>query len=229
MRRLTAWAAATLAAGLLAWPCWAEVRIEGDPVAAAGKMLRLRAAGDVQGAALIWDVSDEEALDLEEVGDRLLLTGPKGTYKVKLRAVKLVGGKATVETARVTVTIGDAPKPGPAPGPQPTPQPPADLKTLWVILVEETAAAAKDRGKLLSDKALNDRIQAKKHRWRVVDQDAVNSDGRPPADLAPWITRAKAAGLPRLFLVDQDGRILDEGPVPGTAKDLLAKIEKVGG
>lgn len=217
-------------AGALSLPAWAEVRIEGDPVAAAGRMVRLRAAGDVRDAALIWDVSDEEALDLEEVGDRLLLTGPKGVYKVKLRAVRLVGGKATVETARVTVTIGegkpDPVPPGPRPGPQP---PPAPLRQLWMIWVEETADATKDRGKLLSDKALNDRVRAKGHRWRVVDKDAVNSDGRPPADLAPWIERGKKAGLPRLYLVDQDGRILDEGPAPKDAAEALKRVEKVGG
>lgn len=219
-----------LLAGLFFTSAFAEVKIEGSLAAPEYKVLRLRATGDVKDAALLWDVSDEDVLDCEEVGDRLLLTGPPGTYKVKLRVVRMIAGKAIVETARVTIVLG-VPRPQPRPDP-PKPDPPRPTPAggpLWVILVEETAEASATRGKLLGDVALAKRIKDKGHHWRVVDQDAKNRDGNPPADLKPWIERAKKAGLPRLFLVTEKGRIVDEGPAPKTAKELVDLLEKAGG
>ena len=141
------WIGGVLLAGAIFTSAFAEVKIEGKLAIPANQMLRLKATGDLKDAALIWDVSDEEALDLEEVGDRLLLTGPAGTYKVKLRSVRIVNGKATIETARVTIIIGvPPPRPDP-PQPQPKPEPQPTAGPLWVILVEETAEATAKIGR----------------------------------------------------------------------------------
>lgn len=110
----------------------AEVRIEGDLKIDQHKIVRLRAAGDVAGAALIWDVSDEEKIDSEDQPKtgRFLFAAPPGTYRVKLRAIRIdKEGLPIVETARATVVIGDGKPipPNPPPGP-PTPPTPPDPK-----------------------------------------------------------------------------------------------------
>jgi hypothetical protein len=119
----------------------AEIKISGKTETAANTLVRLEATGDVTDAALIWDVNDEERADVEECGKRLLFTGPAGTYKVKLRAVRLAGGKASVETARVTITIGEPVPPVP-PGP---PIPPPSDPFVQALQAAYTADAGTDK------------------------------------------------------------------------------------
>jgi len=134
------WAAALLLVLLLGGSAFAEVRITGETKVPAYRIVRLAAAGDVDGAALVWDVDREDAVDMVEVGGQLLLVGPPGTYKVKLRAFRTRDGKMSAETARVTVVIGDAPPvppgpgpvpPGPGPGPGPESQLVKELKAAY--------------------------------------------------------------------------------------------------
>lgn len=115
----------------------ADLRIVGPAVTPAGKLVRLQAQGDLDGAALIWDVNDEEKADVAELGKRLIFTGPAGKYRVKLRAIRIMDGVPSVETARHLVTIGEAPPVPPGPGPDPKPPtppvpPPPDPLTLKI-------------------------------------------------------------------------------------------------
>ena len=120
------WAAALLLVLLLGGSAFADVRIQGETKVPAYRIVRLSAAGDVDGAALVWDVDREDSVDLVEVGGQLLLVAPPGTYKVKLRAFRTRDGKMSAETARATVVIGDAPPTPPGPGPVPPgPVPPS--------------------------------------------------------------------------------------------------------
>ena len=212
---------------MLAPFAWAELKIEGNEKVAVYKTVRLKATGAAPDAAYIWDVDKEGDIDADESGAKFSFSAPPGVYRIKLRSVSLKDGKTTIETARFSVTVGpDLPDPkpfppDPGPGPKP-PDPPPALKQLWVVVIEETADAAETRGALFRDKALADRMRARGHKFRVADQDVKTADGRTPADVAPWIERAKKAGLPRLFLVDQDGNALHEAAVPATAADLRA-------
>jgi hypothetical protein len=111
-------------------------------------LVRLSAENADPAAALLWDVYPDAA-DVEELGDRVIFTGPPGVYTVKLRAVRFDGGKARTVTARVTITVtgagpgptpGPGPDPGPTPGPTPTPTPaPIPAAGLHVMVVYETA------------------------------------------------------------------------------------------
>ena len=56
----------------------------------------------------------------------------------------------------------------------------------------------------------------------------VSPEGAPRPAHEAW-TLLRKAGLPRLFLVDQDGNVLHEGPVPAAAKEILDAVMKVGG
>lgn len=94
--------------------------VTGPTSSPAHKLVELLATGDLTGKAIIWDVYPEETADVREIADgRLIFTGPPGTYRIKLRALRLLSDGATaVETVRHTVTI-DRPA-----VPQPPVQPP---------------------------------------------------------------------------------------------------------
>ena len=64
-----------------------KLAIVGPAEVAEYRLVRLTAAGVPDGAALIWDVSDEDAVDVEETAGGVVLTGPAGSYRVKLRAI----------------------------------------------------------------------------------------------------------------------------------------------
>ena len=104
-----------------------EVKILGDSKSEPYKLVTLRA--DTEGAALIWDVSDEDAVSCREFPDgSLTLTAKPGTYRIKVRAVRVKEGRVSVETGRHTLTFGDGPEPKPPTPPDPKPPIPPDPK-----------------------------------------------------------------------------------------------------
>lgn len=112
---------------VLVQPAIAEVKVLGDDKADPYKLVILKAGGDVDGSALIWDFVNEEMVSSKEMQDgTLIFTAPPGTYKLKLRAIKIKDGRPLVETARHIVTIGQGPDPKPpTPPTPPDPKPPA--------------------------------------------------------------------------------------------------------
>lgn len=139
------WAAALLAVFLLGGTALADLKIAGELKIGENRLVRLTAAGDVDGAALIWDIDREDQADVEEVGGRLIFTGPPGVYKVKLRAIRSKDGKTTAETARATVVIGSGPPVPPGPNPPVPPVPPGPES---VLVKDLRAAYAADTGPL---------------------------------------------------------------------------------
>lgn len=144
-----------------------------------------------------------------------------------------VTDEKTIKRRRLDVATEVVPVPNPDPNPDPKPKPdpdtPATPTKLWVVIVEETAEAASNRGAMLSDSKLIDRMNQKQHRFRVVDKDVVGPDGKPPQDIARFLDKAKGKPLPQLFLVDEKGHPRYSGDLPKSAAELLALIQKVGG
>jgi hypothetical protein len=124
---------------------------------------------------------------------------------------------------------GPQPDPGPTPPPPPPPPPPPTTAVKYVVVVEETADAAADRGAYFADGALQARLKSKGLVWRAVDKDAVDSKGQPPADVARFLTEGKGHPLPRLTLVDGKGRTLFAGNMPEDPAKLLDLLSKYGG
>lgn len=207
---------------------YAELKVTGETTVAAHKMVRLTVTG-ADDAALIWDFDKEDLIDVEEEGNRLLFTGPPGTYKLKCRAVRVKDSKASVETVRVTVVIGKGVPPKPDPDIKPTPDPVPVVGSIWILVIEETSMASDSRGRFFSNAALAARLKAKSHKYRVVDKDVVGPDGRPPRDLAPWLEKAKAKTLPALWLINSAGDVLFEGDMVRTPQDLIKILDKIGG
>ena len=220
---------------LAADPPAAKLAIVGPAEVAEYRLVRLAAAGVPDGAALIWDVSDEDAVDVEETAGGVVLTGPAGTYRVKLRAI-VAGAKPTVLTARLTLTIrGKAapqpPQPNPGPAPLPTPGPATPVR-LKAVAVYESEAASLAAGTFFADKAVRGRWAERGHLPPVlVDKDVRDPETlAAPAKLKPFIDRAANKALPQLYLVNADtGDVLFEGPIPETPAALLALLPKIGG
>lgn len=71
-------------------------------------------------AAVLWEVSPSEAADVEESGERLIMTAPPGTYRVVALVVDAVGGKTVAKRLRATVTVrGKTPPAAPPKGDKP--------------------------------------------------------------------------------------------------------------
>lgn len=159
---------------------------------------------------------------------------------VRLRVIGYAPGEASIHcvackggrlsefaTCRVVVGGGGPiPNPGPGPNPGPNPNPPAKA---WLVVIEETREATAERGAWLSNPEIAAYLKAKGWRHRVADRDVLDPQGKPPADLAPYLERAKGKSLPQVYLVDQDGVVRIDGPLPATPAELVALLRKVGG
>lgn len=138
-----------------------------------------------------------------------------------------LGGKAEDVTRR-GVSSGKSPRPPTPPDPDPKPKPEPIAKG-WLVVVEETADATQARGKFLSDPALASYLKGKGWKVRIADQNVVDAQGKPPADLLPYLNRARGRSLPQMYLVDQEGAVRIEGSVPATPADLLALLKTAAG
>lgn len=119
----------------------------------------------------------------------------------------------------------DPPKPDP---PKPDPPKPPVTTPLWVVVVEETADAASNRGSFFSNEELWALMKAKGHKWRVFDKDVRDKDGNTPKDLEEYLNRASGKKLPYLFLVDSSSTVHREGPLPSTPAGLVQLLKEVG-
>lgn len=108
-------------------PMPTPLKLTGPDKVEAYRQVRMTATGDLVGAALVWDVSPEENADIQELpGGQMVFTGPPGTYRVKVRAIRLKDGTTTADCARSVVEI--APPKGAAPPTTPPVLPPRTPK-----------------------------------------------------------------------------------------------------
>lgn len=219
---LVAWLALT---GLAS----AQVSILGETKVEPNKLVRLKADGADPKSGLVWRVYPP-TVDKATTGKGLLeFVAAPGAYRVELLAITLApDGTTVIAEAVASVVVGGEPMPDPKPDPGPKPNPKPIAKA-WVVIVEETAEAREGRGKMVTDKDLHGYISGKGWKLRMTDKDVVDANGKTPADLAPYVARAKSKGLPFFCVVDQDGTIRTEGVLPETAADLLDALKKVGG
>lgn len=167
-------------------------------------------------------------------GDRLeVKAAPKGehTFAVKVISADWANKKFATRFGQLTVVVGDAGgiiPPVPIP-PVPIPPVPVPLAKAWVVVIEETADATAKRQAYFADAALNEFLKTKGWKHRIADKDVVAPDGKPPADLAPFLKIASGRPLPYLFVVAADGNVPFHGALPATPAELLALLKKLGG
>jgi hypothetical protein len=105
------------------------------------------------------------------------------------------------------------------------PAPPIPTKLL-VLLIEETA----DRGKLPIETVqaiLSPAVKAYmdlRGTYRVVDKDVKDSTGKPPADIAAYLSAAVGKPLPRLVVVDPSGKTLFDDTLASGPKNEVALL-----
>lgn len=222
---------------ILCLPAQAQAVIEGESNVAPYGMVRLRASNLPAKSGVLWGVYPP-TVTVAEGCDPLTLqfAGPPGNYVVEMILVTIApDGTPILARVQKAVTIqppvppNPGPQPNPNPGPQPNPPVPGPIGKAWVVVVEETAEARADRGRFLTDRALGDFVRS--HGWsvRLVDQNVQGSNGLPPADLVPYLNRARQKGLPYLAVVDERGIVYLEGGVPATPAALLEMFQRLGG
>jgi hypothetical protein len=218
-----------------------RLSIGGDLKIKRDKLVRLTAIGAQPGAALIWDVGNEEVIDAEETEGRFLFTGPPGVYKVKLRAIVLKDGKTSVETARATVTVEgqiDPPQPGPGPNPDPGPKPdpaivPFPANKLRVLIVYESAELQKlpaAQSNILFAKSVRDYLRAKTDiedgttAWRIWDADVATD-----AESKTWQEAMKRPRKQLPWIIIANNKSGYEGPLPSNVDETIKLLKKYGG
>jgi hypothetical protein len=118
----------------------------------------------------------------------------------------------------------------PNPPPPPPPPPPPIVQKLTIAIVEDPLTTTLEQRTLFSDPA-----------WRKLATDSNNfkgiipndikeiKTGLPPADLAPFLDRAKLHNLPWIMFTSAKGVILWEGNPPSTKEEMILLIHKFGG
>jgi hypothetical protein len=159
--------------------------------------------------------------DVTRHGQRAIVFDMPTTSVVIVAVEGRVGAPADV----AVLTLGSG-QPGPVP---PDPQPVVTPTKFRVYVIEETSEAAGNRGALFASATLAQHMRDKGHSWRIVDKDVVGVDGKPPADLVPYLDRSKGKTLPQVFLVDADGKVRFAGDMPTKASDLVELLKKYGG
>lgn len=197
-----------------------------------GEFAVLKAQTDAK--EVTWQVIDPglSRLDSSYLKDNKVAVFTSATPN-KYRVVAVTSDRDTlpavcwVIVSGVVPPIPDPPIPPPKPDPPiPPPVPPAKA---WLVIVEESGDTAINRGKLLSDEALQSYIKSKNWRIRIVDKDVKNSEGKTPPDMEPYIKRTVGNKIPRAFVVDQDGTLRYENDLPAMPADVLKLLRKIGG
>lgn len=135
------------------------------------------------------------------------------------------GPAGAVQHAEMEVVVGT---PGPTPEPEPpTPVPPTPVADLWgVAIIGESRDQSNDLASLATSPDVEAYFaSAGLAPLRVVDKDAKDKNGNPSADLAPYISRAKADGLPRMLGISKAGKIAFSADPPKKGVDLIAYLK----
>lgn len=199
-----------------------EVKVE------KGKELGYQAAFPVGAVTLVRLYSDDPTVfvfmaQVQEAGQYGVVFWTVGEKK---GVVCLIGDRGDVKPVPDDGEV--KPKPDPKPKPEPDVLPVSPTK-LVVVIIEESEDQVAERGRYFLDKKLSARMKEKGHKFRVVDKDAVDASGSPPADVKRFLDKAKGSSYPQYYLVDEAGNVRAEGNAPKDPAALLAEITKVGG
>lgn len=206
----------------------------------AGRIAKVKV--ETAGKRVVWVNPQPDLMDLETMADdgkSIIIAVDQSVPNGTLFRIYCYTSIGDVPSPPVVVTIQvhnqkpipPPPNPDPPVPPKPDPpkpDPPKPSKA-WLIIVEETANATTTRARIMGDIVLQTYIRNKGWSVRVTDQNAVDENGKTPADLAPYIDRSKGKSLPQMYLVDQDGRVLIEEALPPSPADILVALKKVGG
>lgn len=221
---------------------WAQIKITGETKVDQYKLVRLAVEGVPENAAVLWDY-DEDVLDAEPSGRRLVFAGPPGKYRIKATSIVLdKDGRTKAEVAKAVVEIGGKapepgpkppdPPPGPGPGPDPKDEAPIKAPGNRVLLIYESGELSKlppKQSNQIYSKALREWLTQKcvtdtdnpKGAWRIWDKD-VDASG----EAKPWQDALKRDRKSVPWLIISNGKAGYEGPLPADAESTLALLKK---
>lgn len=107
--------------------------------------------------------------------------------------------------------------------------PPApEVGTRNVLIVRETEDTTPEQARLataLRTGAHAEYLKTKGHTLRILDDDAVNENGQPVAELAKY----KPFTIPELLIIAPPDKLLHRGPLPATAEAVIETLKANGG
>jgi len=130
-----------------------------------------------------------------------------------------------------------SPSPNPIPPIPPEPIPPVPPvppipipQKLTIAIVENPTKTTPEQRAVLANPTWR-KLSTEKHDFRgIIPTDVIEKGtGKPPTSLVPFLDRAKLHNLPWCMFTTADGRILWEGQLPTSAKELAALIQRYGG
>lgn len=114
-------------------------------------------------------------------------------------------------------------QPLPPPEPTPTPTP----TKLQIAIVEDPAATTQKQRWVISSNLWRDYARQKHTIKGIIPTNLIDKEtGRPPADLSPFLDRAKNQILPYLILYDHDGNPVWTGTMPEDPATILSIIKQ---
>jgi len=209
-------------------------KIAGKATAQPGEIVQLKTTGSVGGPMFVWQ---SFPTSMNHFFLPVLLpigANPDGSYqfehaaifsslnKGRYAVILAVAQADQVALALHEIRVGEpGPDPNPDPDPEPEPDPPPPDQKLWgAIFVEETQQRTPQIASVVTSGAVSDYVRQAGLIFLVVDQDAVQ------ASLQPYIAKGKAAGIPQLYLVGDQGRIFFDGELPATPEAFISLMKE---
>lgn len=115
------------------------------------------------------------------------------------------------------VTVGGDAKPDPKPDPKPSP-----AIAMWGVIIEERS----QRTQLPPQQRLVFEAAAVRELFAAGKFHTVDQHKPDPGAMKPYIERAATMTLPVLFLVDDEGNVAHEGPLPATVAETVALAQQ---
>lgn len=193
-----------------------SVKIIGPSEVEAGNLVVLRA--EAPGACVWASVPPVDFLTFDDQ-KTLVFASPKEQSIVFVLASVTDSGPVLVTH---TLHNGPAPEPDPDPDPDPEPLPPSEL---WAFVIEESANRTPEQAIVIASPEI--RSMFSEGCFRVVDPLVDGAQVPVSADVKPYAERAvlQKEKWPMLFLVDTDGKVRYEGPLPATVEEMKTLVE----
>lgn len=127
------------------------------------------------------------------------------------------------------ITVGDGPEPPQPPDPPDPPEP--DVEFLYGLVLYQSELIDDDpRSAEISQVLLGLRLMNldENFQWMKFDLDKVDADGDVPEEFQPWYELIKDKQLdgPQLFLIDQDGKLLENLNLPATVDGVITLVRE---
>lgn len=134
------------------------------------------------------------------------------------RVVTITAEAQGYEPVVISLTVTDDDKETPPP-----------VTDLWGIVVYESSQRD-EYGPKMAQVLLGTRLETldENFTWLPFDQDEVDEDGNMPEEFGPWVEMLTAEGfeMPHLFLVQQEGKLVDHMKVPDSVDKVIVEVRK---